>query len=97
MEAEKGTKKVTKVKANIKETGLSLGKVPPQAFDLEEAVLGALMLEKDALTEVVDVLRPESFYHERHQYIYKAILSLFTKSEPVDLLTVTNKYVKMVS
>lgn len=91
MEAEQGSKKITKVKANIRETGLALGKIPPQALDLEEAVLGALMLEKDALTEVVDVLRPESFYHERHQHIYRAILSLFTKSEPVDLLTVTNR------
>lgn len=92
MEISKGSKREVKSKkGDTVEIGKSLGKVPPQALELEEAVLGALMLEKDALTEVVDVLRPESFYHERHQLIYKAILSLFSKSEPVDLLTVTNR------
>ncbi len=69
----------------------SLGKLPPQAMDLEEAVLGALMLEKDALTAVVDILKPESFYKEAHKVIYGAILDLFTESEPIDLLTVTNQ------
>jgi replicative DNA helicase len=71
--------------------GESLGKVPPQAVDLEEAVLGALMLEKDALNTVVDILKPDSFYKESHKEIYKAILELFSKQEPVDILTVTNQ------
>ena len=74
-----------------RESNLQLGKLPPQAVDLEEAVLGALMLEKDALTTVIDILKPESFYKESHQRIYKAIINLFGKSEPVDLLTVTNQ------
>ncbi|MBW3467955.1 replicative DNA helicase [Arthrospiribacter ruber] len=68
-----------------------LGKLPPQAIDLEEAVLGALMLEKDALTAVVDILKPESFYKEAHKVIYSAILDLFGDSQPIDLLTVTNQ------
>jgi replicative DNA helicase len=72
--------------ARMLETGL--GKVPPQALDLEEAVLGALMIEKDALTNVVDILKPQSFYKEAHQRIYNAILTLFRNSEPVDLRTV---------
>ena len=67
------------------------GKVPPQAVDLEEAVLGAIMLEKDALTAVIDILKPEVFYKESHQIIYRAIYNLFGKSEPVDMLTVTNQ------
>ena len=67
-----------------------LGKLPPQATDMEEAVLGALMLEKDALTDVVDVLKPESFYVEKHQVIYNAIMMLFQMSEPIDILTITN-------
>ncbi len=67
------------------------GKVPPQARDLEEAVLGALMLEKDALPSVVDFLKPESFYVEAHQLIFKAIVRLFAKSQPVDILTVTDE------
>lgn len=70
---------------------LEHGKLPPQAVELEEAVLGALMLEKDALTSVIDMLKPEVFYKEAHQKIYRAILDLFEKSEPVDILTVTNQ------
>jgi replicative DNA helicase len=69
---------------------LGLSKLPPQAMDLEEAVLGALMLEKDALTMVIDILKPESFYKDAHQHIYKAVVELFDRSEPVDILTVTN-------
>ena len=66
----------------------SLGKLPPQALDLEEAVLGALMLEKNALTAVIEFLRPEHFYSEQHQEIYQAITDLFKNSEPVDMRTV---------
>ncbi|WP_345951819.1 MULTISPECIES: replicative DNA helicase [unclassified Mucilaginibacter] len=65
------------------------GKLPPQARDLEEAVLGALMLEKDALSSVIDVLKPEVFYVESHQKIFNAIRTLFEKTSPVDILTVT--------
>ena len=68
-----------------------LGKVPPQAIELEEAVLGALMLEKDALTAVIDILKVESFYKEAHKVIFQAILDLFTESLPIDLLTVTTQ------
>jgi len=67
------------------------GKVPPQATDLEEAVLGAIMLEKDALASTVDVIRPDAFYKEAHQIIFMAITRLFAKGEPVDILTVTNE------
>jgi len=67
------------------------GKVQPQALALEEAVLGALMLDKDALTTVIDILRPESFYVDAHQTIYKCIMKLFEKMQPVDLLTVTEE------
>ena len=67
----------------------AVGKLPPQAVDMEEAVLGALMLEKDALSTVIDSLMASSFYKESHQRIYQAILTLFSNSEPIDLLTVT--------
>ncbi len=66
----------------------SLGKLPPQAVDLEEAVLGALMLEKNALTAVIEYLRPGHFYKEQHKEIYQAITDLFKASEPVDMRTV---------
>ncbi|MBA3648360.1 MAG: replicative DNA helicase [Chitinophagales bacterium] len=67
------------------------GRVPPQARDLEEAVLGALMLEKDALSLVIDILKPESFYVEAHQKIFMAIQRLFLRTQPVDILTVTEE------
>ena len=69
----------------------SLGKLPPQALDLEEAVLGALMLEKSALNAVVEFLKPEHFYKEGHKDIYHAIITLFKGSEPVDMRTVVNQ------
>ncbi len=71
-----------------------IGKMPPQAVELEEAVLGALMLEKDALTNVIDILVPKSFYRESHQKIFQAIQDLFGKGEPVDILTVTQELKK---
>lgn len=67
------------------------GRIPPQARDLEEAVLGALMLEKDALSLVVDILKPEAFYVEAHNKIFAAIQRLFQRSQPVDILTVTDE------
>lgn len=66
-------------------------KVQPQAIPLEEAVLGALMLDRDVVMSIIDTLSPESFYLDAHQNIYKAILSLFNQSSPVDLLTVTEE------
>ncbi|MCC6691471.1 MAG: replicative DNA helicase [Bacteroidia bacterium] len=71
-----------------------IGKMPPQAVDLEETVLGALMLEKDALTNVIDILQPKTFYKEAHERIFGAIKRLFEKSEPVDILTVTQELKK---
>lgn len=67
------------------------GKLPPQAVDLEEAVLGALMLEKDALTAVIDILHANSFYKDANKIIYQAIHRLFHRSQPIDILTVTNE------
>ena len=67
------------------------GRVPPQAVELEEAVLGAIMLERGTEIEVLDVLRPESFYKEVHQKIFKAILELSIEHEPIDPLTVVEK------
>ncbi len=69
----------------------SLGKLQPQALDLEDAVLGALMLEKNALNAVVEFLKPEHFYKEVHKEIYSAIIELFKATEPVDMRTVVNQ------
>ena len=68
--------------------GVDAGKIPPQAVDMEEAVLGALMLEKDAIYEVIEILKPECFYKEAHAKIYRAIIDLSLREEPIDMLTV---------
>ncbi len=70
---------------------LEKGKLPPQAVDLEEVVLGAMMIDKKGVDEVIDILSPDAFYKEAHQHIFEAIYTLFEKSEPVDLLTVSAK------
>ncbi|MBR5898687.1 MAG: replicative DNA helicase [Muribaculaceae bacterium] len=67
------------------------GRLQPRDKDLEEAVLGALMLEKDAYTIVCDILKPESFYEPAHQRIYEAIQSLGAAQRPIDMLTVTEQ------
>ena len=68
-----------------------LGKLQPQAKELEEAVLGALMLEKDAYSIVSDILKPECFYEHTHQLIYSAIVDLALRQQPIDMLTVTEQ------
>jgi replicative DNA helicase len=68
---------------------LEKGKIPPQALDLEEAVLGAMMIDKKGVDEVIDILQPDAFYKDAHKYIFEAIIQLFTDSQPVDLLTVS--------
>jgi len=70
---------------------LEKGKIPPQAVDLEEAVLGAMMIDKKGVDDVIDILHAEVFYKESHQLIYAAIFNLFQNSEPTDLLTVANQ------
>ncbi len=70
---------------------LETGKLPPQALDLEEAVLGAMMIDKKGIDDVIDILHPDAFYKEAHQRIYAAIIKLFETSQPVDLLTVSNQ------
>ncbi len=82
---------VSKLTAGGMQPTYEHGKVPPQAIDLEEAVLGAMMIEKDAVSAVIDILTPKVFYKDSHQKIYSAISELFSESEPIDILTVTNK------
>jgi len=67
------------------------GKVPPQAKDLEEAVLGAIMLEKSAFDTVVEILKPECFYTDGHQRIYRSMQSLQQNNQPIDILTVVEE------
>ncbi len=68
---------------------LEKGKLPPQVLELEEAVLGAMMIDKKGVDEVIDILQPDAFYKEAHKHIFEAIVQLFTESQPIDLLTVS--------
>lgn len=68
---------------------LEKGKLQPQAVDLEEAVLGAMMIDKKGVDEVIDILQPDAFYKEAHRFIFDAIVQLFTDTQPIDLLTVS--------
>ena len=70
------------------------GKLPPQAIELEEAVLGALMLDNEALSDTIDILKPEYFYKMEHQKIFDAIIILFNESKPVDILTIIEQLKK---
>ena len=67
------------------------GKIPPQALDLEEVVLGAMMIDKKGVDAVIDILHPNAFYKEAHQFVFEAIVKLFENTEPIDLLTVSSK------
>ncbi len=80
-----------------RENGLSnyvFGQLPPQALELEAAVLGAILLDKNAMVEVLDILTPESFYNDVNSTVFKACLRLFEKTHPIDLLTVMQELIK---
>ena len=87
----KTTRKRSQQPTIIKVGANEMGKLPPQALDLEEAVLGALMIEKEAYGTVADLLRPEVFYSDQHRLIFEAIRALAAKEEPIDMMTVAEK------
>jgi len=73
---------------------LVYGRLAPQALPLEEAVIGALLVDKNAISAVIEVLRAESFYKTAHCHIYEAMMELFEAAVPIDLLTVPEKLKK---
>ena len=81
----------TRRKSSIDLSTMVYGKLPPQARDLEEAVLGAIMLEKSAFDTIVEILKPECFYTDAHQRIFKSFQSLAQQSMPIDMLTVVEE------
>jgi replicative DNA helicase len=87
----KYTKGKIKGETNFDALGLEMGKKPPQALDIEEAILGALMLEPSAVTDVLDIISPECFYKEINRKVFSAISSLASKHAPVDLFTVSEE------
>ncbi|SHI33155.1 primary replicative DNA helicase [Mesonia phycicola] len=92
MEKVQAPKQYNYTKRNV--INLEKGKIPPQATDLEEVVLGAMMIDKKGVDEVVDILHPDAFYKEAHQHIFEAIFTLFKDGSPIDLLTVSNQLKK---
>ncbi len=80
--------------SGIDKLNMEYGRMPPQAVDLEEAVLGAIMIERDAVIAVLDILKPESFYKESHQKLYRAIVDISMAEKPIDILTVTEELKK---
>src|SRR3989338_4825645 len=70
-------------------------KLPPQALEVEKTLLGSLLIDKEAINKVADLIKPEDFYQRGHQIIYQAIMSLFDKREPLDLLSLANKLGEM--
>ncbi len=88
MERRPSNTRTPRAKAN---PSPEFGKLQPQARELEEAVLGALMLEKDAYSIISDILKPDCFYENAHKLIYTAVVDLASKQEPIDMLTVTEQ------
>ena len=71
------------------------GKLQPQAVELEQAILGALLIDNESLSDAIDSLREEYFYKMEHQKIFSAIVELFNKTQPVDILTVSEELKRM--
>src|SRR3989344_8233669 len=69
-------------------------RIPPQSIESEQAVLGSIMLRKDAIHEVEDIVNPDSFYVEKHKIIFRAMLDLSLKNEPIDMLSLSTKLIE---
>ncbi len=67
---------------------MELGKVPPNDIEAEQAIIGSMLTDKDAVISAIEVLKPQDFYREDNKTIYEAILNLYSRSEPVDIITV---------
>ena len=90
--AEEGKRKYSrKNTVNLDTLGLEMGNKPPQALDVEEAVIGALLIEPSCVDDSVEELTPSSFYSEKHRMIFQAIVALVNEHSSVDLLTVSQK------
>lgn len=68
-----------------------LAKLPPQNIEAEQSLLGSLLIDKDAIIKVADIVKAENFYHDKHKTVFEAIIDLYNKREPIDLLTLSNR------
>jgi replicative DNA helicase len=85
------TKKTIKKPIKIDKQAPKLDRLPPQSIEAEQAVLGSLMLDRDAIVKISDILKPEDFYRGAHQLIFETMLELFEQGEPIDLLSISNR------
>ncbi|MGN1300996.1 MAG: replicative DNA helicase, partial [Clostridia bacterium] len=74
---------------------MDIGKIPPHDTEAEQAVLGSMLTDQDAVIDAIEVLKPEDFYREDNKYIYEAILNLYNKVEPIDIITVKSELISM--
>ncbi len=74
---------------------MDIGKIPPHDTEAEQAVLGSMLTDQDAVIDAIEVLKPEDFYREDNKYIYEAILNLYNKAEPIDIITVKSELISM--
>ena len=74
---------------------MELGKIPPHDIDAEQAVLGSMLTDKDAVIAAIEVLKEDAFYRDDNKAIYQAIINLYNKSEPVDIITLKDELESM--
>ena len=74
---------------------MDIGKIPPHDTEAEQAVLGSMLTDQDAVIDAIEILKPEDFYREDNKYIYEAILNLYNKAEPIDIITVKSELISM--
>src|SRR5690554_3720587 len=95
---KKDSKKSMSRNKRANTTPMDVGRIPPQATDLEQAVLGAMMIDGTAMNNVIDILRTkDAFYDPKHQAVFEAMSELYNTTTPIDLLTVTEQLRKMGS
>ena len=74
---------------------MDIGRIPPNDIEAEQAVLGAMLLDKDAVMDAAEVLKAEDFYREENKLIFSAMMGLYAKAEPVDMITVKDELVSL--
>ena len=74
---------------------MNVGKIPPHDIEAEQAILGSMLTDQDAVVEAIEILKPEDFYREDNRYIYEAMSNLYSRGEPVDIITVKNELASM--
>lgn len=74
---------------------MDIGKVPPHDIEAEQAVIGSMLTDKDAVSNSIEVLKEEDFYREDNRIIYAAMLNLYNRAEPIDLITVKSELESM--